>query len=485
MFIKALLARLSLCAVALVLLPATVLAYDAQAVLKRAAQAMGEPQSIRYVAEGTGYTYGQAFVPGQAWPKITVHNLTRTINYSTGAMREEITLSRAAPKGGGGYPLSGQQRNDQFVSGAYAWNMAGANAQAGPRFVTERIHQLWVTPHGVIQAALKNKASVEFQTKAGKSLAVLSFSEPGRFVAKAFINDAFLVERVESRLPDPVLGETNSVISYFDYRDVGGAKFPMRIEQSQGGHPTMALAVKEVQANAPADIQVPESVAKSSERVVADKVADGVWFISGGSHNSVAIEMKDHMVLVEAPLNDGRSLPVIEQVKLLAPGKPLRFVINTHNHFDHAGGVRTAVAQGATLVTQAGNKAFFERNLSSPNRIAPDLLAKVGKMAKPKIMTVGEKLVLSDGSRSIELHRIRGGNHNDTFLMAYLPKEKLLIEADVFTPPPPNTPAPASPNANNLTLLENVERLKLSVDRILPLHGRAVPYADLLAALGK
>jgi glyoxylase-like metal-dependent hydrolase (beta-lactamase superfamily II) len=197
----------------------------------------------------------------------------------------------------------------------------------------------------------------------------------------------------------------------------------------------------------------------------------------------VAIEMKDHLVLVEAPLNDGRSAPVIEQVKLRAPGKPVRFVVNTHNHFDHSGGVRTAVALGATLITQAGNKAFFEKNLSSQNRIAPDLLAKAGK--KAKIVTVGEKLVLSDASRAIELHRIRNGNHNDTFLMVYLPKGRLLIEADVFTPQPPNTPPPKSPNANNLTLLENVERLKLSVDRILPLHGRVVPYAELLVAVGK
>lgn len=471
------------CYFALALAPAYALDSDASAVLKRAASAMGEPKTLHYVTEGTGYTFGQAFTPGMAWPKITVHSQIRSINFDTGAMREEMTLSRAEPKGGGGYPLAGQQRNDQFVSGASAWNMAGTNAQPGPRFVVDRLHQLWITPHGVIKAAQRNNATVEFKTVGGKSLAVVSFTEPGRFQATAFINENYLVERVESRLPDPVLGDVASVTSYADYRDQGGVQFPSRIQQSQGGHPTLDVTVKEVKVNVPVEIQVPDAVLKATERVAVEKVAEGVWFLAGGSHNSVAIEMKDHMVLVETPLNDGRSTAVMAQVKQLAAGKPIRFMINSHNHFDHSGGVRTAVAEGATIVTQAGNKVYFEKILANPNKISPDLLAKSGK--KANIMAVGDKQVMTDGVRTIELHRIHDSVHNNTFQMVYLPQEKLLIEADAFTPPPPNTPAPATPNANNVNLVDNIERLKLSVDRILPLHGRVVPLDDLYVAVGK
>ena len=245
----------------------------------------------------------------------------------------------------------------------------------------------------------------------------------------------------------------------------------------------MDVTVKEVKTNVPVDIQVPEAVLKATERVAVEKVAEGVWFLAGGSHNSVAIEMKDHMVLVETPLNDGRSSAVMAQVKQLAAGKPIRFMINSHNHFDHSGGVRTAVAEGATIVTQAGNKAYFEKILTNPNKISPDLLAKSGK--KAKIVAVGDKHVMTDGVRTIELHRMQDSVHNNTFQMVYLPKEKLLIEADAFTPPPPNTPAPATPNANNVNLVDNIERLKLSVDRILPLHGRVVPLDDIYVAVGK
>ena len=474
-------------ALAVMLMPhAAMAADDATAVLKRAAAAMGEPKTLRYVAEGTGYTFGQAFVPGAAWPKITVHSQIRTINYDTGSMREEITLSRAEPRGGGGYPLSGQQRNDQFVSGQHAWNMAGTNPQPGARFVNDRTHQLWVTPHGALRAALRNRATVKFHTRGGKSVAAVSFTEPGRFAATLFLDGEYLVERVESRLPDPVMGDVASVASYSEYRDTGGVKFPSRIRMSQGGHPTLEVTVKEVQPNAPADISVPDAVANASERVTADRVADGVWFIAGGSHNSVAIEMKDHMVLVETPLFDGRSDPVLAEVKKLGNGKPIRYVVNSHHHFDHSGGLRSAVGAGATLVVSAVAKPYFERVFANPNRISPDSMAKSGKKAKVIAFATGKnaKKVFSDGSRSFEIHSIADAGHAEGFNMVYLPKEKLLIEADGFTPPPPNAPVPATPNSNSVNLAENIERLKLDVDRILPLHGRVVPLADLKRFIG-
>ena len=454
-------------------------AEDAEALLKRVSAAMGttDIKTLRYVAEGTGYTFGQAYTPATAWPKITVHSQVRTINYDTGAMREEFTLSRAEPKGGGGYPLSGQQRNEWYVADGYAWNVAGTNTLPGSRFVMDRTHQLWLTPPGIVRAALRNKAQARFDAK--NSLAAVTFTEPGRFTATAYVNGDYLIERVESRVPDAVLGEMPVVTTYSDYRDFGGVKFPGRIRQSQAGHPVLDVTVKEVQRDAPADITIPDAVKTATERVTTEKVAEGVWFVAGGSHNSAVIEMKDHLVLVESPLGDMRAEPVIQMVKLLAPGKPIRYVINSHNHFDHSGGLRAAAAEGATIVTQADNRAYFEKAFATPNRIAPDLLAKSGR--KPKFVAVKDRMTMTDGSRTFDIIRITDSVHNDTFLMVYLPKEKVLIEADAYTPLPPNAPPPATANALNVNLVENIERMKLSVDKILPLHGRVVPASELYA----
>jgi len=243
------------------------------------------------------------------------------------------------------------------------------------------------------------------------------------------------------------------------------------------------VQVREVQPNAAVDISTPDAVRSASERVTTDKIADGVWFVGGGSHNSVAIEMKDHLVLVETPLSDGRSAPVIDAVKALAPGKPIRYVINSHQHFDHAGGLRAAVAEGATIVTQSANVPYLERAFATPNRIAPDRLAASGR--KASFMAVNERAQLSDGTRTIDIHRITDSIHNDTFLMVHLPAEKILIEADAYTPLAPGAAPPATPNGNNLNLIANVERLKLNVERIAPLHGRVVPAADLYTTAGK
>src|SRR6185369_5753936 len=159
------------------------------------------------------------------------------------------------------------------------------------------------------------------------------------------------------------------------------------------------------------------------ERVVSEKAADGVWFLSGGSHNSALIEMADHLILVESPLYDGRAQAVMAEARKLAPGKPIRYVVNSHHHFDHSGGLRTAAAEGASLVGVNGRRTF------------------------------------SDGSRTVEILMVENSVHAQGFMMVWLPRERILVEADAYTPGPPGTPAPAQPNANNVNLAQNIERL--------------------------
>jgi len=455
---------------------------DATSTLSRSAQAMGSSglKTLRYAGNGTGFTFGQAYTPGGVWPKITVHSMTRTIDYDSGAMREEIVLSRAEPLGGGGYPPSGEQRNDQFINGEIAWNQNGTTVAPGPRFVTDRMHQLWITPHGALKAAQRNRATAR---RNADGTTAVSYTQPGRFSATLLVGADGLVMQVDSVFADPVLGDTKAITTYADYRDFGGVKFPMRVRQTMGGHPVLDLAVSAVEVNPAASLDVPEAARNQAERVVVERLGAGVWFLAGGSHNSVAIEMADHLVLVEAPLNDARTLAVIEQVKTLAPGKPIRYVINSHGHFDHSGGVRAAVAEGATVVTSAANVPYFERAFATPNALRPDRMAQAGKAAR--FVPVTEKLAMADAMRAMELHAIAGSPHADSFLMLYLPEERILIEADAFTPGAPNAPPPATPNPNHLNLIANIERLGLPVDRIVPLHGRVVPVADLYVAAGK
>ena len=471
---------------ALALMPRLGHGDEPKAVLDGVAKAMGDVKSIQYTGNGAYFFLGQNVAPGTPWPRFNLKTYTRSINYDTPAMRDEFIRTQADPaaRGGGGIPLIGEQRLIQGVSGTDAWNQVGENPPTAViAAVADRQHQLWITPQGVIKAAIKNNATVETQTVDGKKMTVISFTVPGQLKVKAFVNDRNLVEKVESWNTNPVLGDMATETTYADYKDFGGAQFPTRITQKQGGFPTLDLTVTDVKPNAPADIQIPDNVRQASVKVTAEKVADGVSYLTGGTHHSVLIEMSDHLVVIEGPQDDARAAAVIAEVKKLVPNKPIKYVVNTHHHFDHAGGLGAFAADGATIITHDVNKAFLEQSLAAPRTIQPDKLAQSGK--KATVDGMQDKRVLSDGTHTVELYLIKGTPHGDGLFMAYLPKEKLLVEADAFTPAPPNATPPAQPNPAQVNLYDNIERLNLAVDQILPLHGRKVPLAELQKAIGK
>jgi glyoxylase-like metal-dependent hydrolase (beta-lactamase superfamily II) len=472
--------------VALALMPRLGNGQDSRAVLDGVTKAMGDVKSLQYAGNGAYFFLGQNVAPGTPWPRFNLKTFTRTINYDTPAMRDDFVRTQADPaaRGGGGIPLIGEQHLIQGVSGTDAWNQVGENPPTPAiAAVADRQLQLLITPQGVIKAAIKHNATVETQTVDGKKMTVTSFTVPGQFKVKAFVNDRNQVEKVESWNSNPVLGDLQTETTYADYKDFGGAQFPTRITQKQGGFPTLDLTVTDVKPNAPADIQIPDNVRQASVKVTADKVADGVWYLTGGTHHSVLIEMSDHLVVIEGPQDDARAAAVIAEVKKLVPNKPIKYVVNTHHHFDHAGGLGAFAADGATIITHDVNKAFLEQSLAAPRTIQPDKLAQSGK--KATVDGMQDKRVLSDGTHTVELYLIKGTPHGDGLIMAYLPKEKLLVEADVFTPAPPNATPPAQPNPAQVNLYDNIERLNLAVDQILPLHGRKVPLAELQKAIGK
>jgi Zn-dependent hydrolases, including glyoxylases len=438
-------------------------------------------KTFQITANGKMWGVGQATSPMAANPRSYIRSLTRIYDFSAGAMRDELvrTQGEAPPSGGDSQPIEGEQRMISLVSGDLAWNESGKDMIAASQDANERAHAIIISPHGIVRAAFANNATVGKRTIDGREMTVISFNVRGKHKVVAYANDQNAIEKVESSYGHPVVGDMKVVTYYGPYRDFGGIKFPAKIIQYQDGLPSLDVTVSAVRANPTIDVVVPGNVRSEPVTVKSEKVADGIWFIGGGSHNSVLIEMKDYLIVIEAPLDDGRSTAVMGEVKKLVSGKPIKYLVNTHHHIDHSGGVRAYAAEGITIVTHELSRPYFEKALANSWTLSPDRLAKSKK--KPVFQTMGDNMVLTDGTRSVELYQIVGSGHHDGLVMAYLRKEKLLVEADAFSP----FGVPKTPNPYSVNLEANVRRLNIDVDKILPLHGNIVPYVELMKAIGK
>jgi glyoxylase-like metal-dependent hydrolase (beta-lactamase superfamily II) len=467
-------------AILVLLLPIAGAAQDSRAALDGVAKAMGAGAvtSIKYSGSGVNFQVGQNYSPEMPWPRFVVKSFTRSVSYETASIQDELvrTQGENPPRGGGGQPVVGEQRQNFVARGDFAWNVVGDTTPPAPVALLDRQLQLWTTPHGVVKLAMASSTAVQGNT--------FSFTVPARFRIWATVNSQNLVEKVVAVVPNAVLGDMRVEINYADYKDFGGVKFPMKIRQMVDAHPALDLTVTDVQPNAAVNIAIPDPVLKTPApyaRVTSQMVAEGVWYVTGGTHHSVVIEMKDHLILVESPLNDDRAVAVLGEVKKLS-SKPIKYLVITHHHFDHSGGVRGVAAEGVTVIAHDVSKPFFEKTLAAPATVNPDRLAKSAK--KGTVEGTGTKRTLTDGTRMVDIHHIAGNVHHGGIIMVHLPKEKLLIEADVYTPPAPNAPAPTSVNPNWVNLADNIKRLNLTVDNIVPIHGRMVPTADLHKAIG-
>jgi glyoxylase-like metal-dependent hydrolase (beta-lactamase superfamily II) len=276
---------------------------------------------------------------------------------------------------------------------------------------------------------------------------------------------------------------------YSDYKSFGGTLFPSQILQKQDGFPSLALTVTSVTSNPVVDIKVPDNTRAAASappvRVEAQRVADGVFWLTGGTHHSLAIEMTDHSVLVDVPNGEAQALAVIAKTKELFSGKPIRYVIAMHHHWDHLGGIRTAIDEGATIVTHGTNRSFLERAAKASPTIHPDRMSMSNRALK--LSMVGSEGTLTDGDRTIKLYAMSGFEHTGDMLMVYLPKEELLAEADAYAPlQSPDTLQIATKRSYAAALVDNIQRLKLQVQTIVPFHGgRTASFAEVARQAGK
>lgn len=455
-----------LIAIAVVSLP--IQGQDAKSIVATAAKAMGAENLKTVQLSGSGSAaagIGQNVNPNAGWPTVRVKSYTRQLDLD--AMASSVQSVRV--------------QNNADVP---ANSVIAANAPWTQQY------DLWITPYAFLKGAASNPVTVRPGTLDGVKYNVVSFTLQNKYKVEGYINEQNMVSRVRTWLDNDVLGDMLVEATYNDYKDFGGLKAPTVVITKQGGFATSILVVSDAKANAAVTIPAAapvQAAAAPAVTVDTEKIADGVYYLKGGSHHSVLVEFANHVTLIEAPLSEARTTALLAEVKKLYPNKPLTEVINTHHHFDHSGGLRAVVDAGLPIMTHDINKAFYETTFTNPRTMNPDKLEQSKK--KPNIVTTGDDKILTDATRTLELHLIRNNPHNDGILMAFLPKEKVLVEVDLYNPPAANAPAPAAnapvPPAA-LALVADLEARRLDFETILPLHGPGkVTRADLYAFVKK
>jgi glyoxylase-like metal-dependent hydrolase (beta-lactamase superfamily II) len=486
--------KLAAVAICAAFLGGSALAQDAKSVITAAEKALGDLKSITYSGSAKDVSFQQCGANstdmtcrGPHDPMRPINNYVRVIDVATSASRATGATNNI---GGGGSTAAAPGTLFQGVTPQQA---DVTRPWAGSL-------EFYLTPWGFLKGAAENNATVSKKKVDGKNYTVLSWSPKvtapsgKNYVINGYVDEKNMVDRVETWLEENIMGDMHILATYTGWKDFGGVMAPAKIVQTRGGWPFFEVDVTSAKGN-PSDVAtlVPAPAprgggpgggapgAPPAMTVTSEKLGDGLYRLTtgNGSYDSVIVEFKDYVMMLEAGQSIARGEAYIAETKKLFPNKPIRYVMNTHPHSDHTGGLPALVAEGATIITQKNNEEFLTRALNTPRTLMTDVLAKNPK--KAKVEAVAEKKVYSDGTRTVEMYHVFPAPHSNGLLIAYIPKEKVLFQGDFSITP--GQPA----NDHVKALAPVLDRLKLDYDRYINVHASAAPQtkADLTKAMGK
>jgi glyoxylase-like metal-dependent hydrolase (beta-lactamase superfamily II) len=454
-----------------------------QQIINDAAAALGGRDRILAVktlvieGEGSNGNLGQDMTMEATGQKFMLSGYKRSIDVAGTRARIEQTRTPNFAY------FQGQQPQKQVlgVDGEVAYNIApnGTATRAANAAARDRRADIFHHPITIVRAALDPGAKLANPRTAGSERAVEVTTAQGLKFTLAIAEGTKLPSRVVSMSENANMGDVAIETSFADYQEVSGLKLPAKLTTKTDKYTTVEIqATKQTVDGDAGDLAAPAAAASAPPvtgpppaNVTVQEVAPGIWFLAGQSHNSVVVEFTDHLMLIEAPQNEVRTLAVIAKARELRPDKPLTHVIDSHHHFDHSGGIRAAVSEGLSVTTHKANAAWYQEAVGRAHSIVADALSKNPKALK--IEPVDDSMVIKDDKRTVQVFHIDGSPHADTLLMTYFPKERILVEADVWSPG-----AAVQPYAANL--LENIKKHNLKVDKILPIHGTVAPFSELL-----
>ena len=354
-------------------------------------------------------------------------------------------------------------------------------------------------------------SSIEDQKLGDQTLPAVAYTEgPNKYIIM-FDRTTKLPAAVRTRDEDNIWGDSNYDMVLSDWRTVGGVKMAHTRSHRLGDMEVQRLAFSEITTNtpiAPATFAVPEAVKAAAKPPATGNVpyqwvirrlflgrftdSDAIYFppggkfqlvelapnvqmVQGGGANNLIVNMKDGIAVFDAPVDDGQSKWVIDAAKAKYPGKPIKYLVLTHHHMDHTGGMRAFAAEGATVIVPSPDKAYFEQVVKTPHTLEPDAQQKAMKAAN--VQEVKDTLSLKDDMAEINLYNIPNP-HVDGFLLAHVVKDNILWVTDLISPR-----GQVARSAGTLAVGEALRKYGITGATIAGGHGTTTKQADIAATL--
>jgi glyoxylase-like metal-dependent hydrolase (beta-lactamase superfamily II) len=314
----------------------------------------------------------------------------------------------------------------------------------------------------------------------GRPHEVVTFVMPDTQQVALYIDaKSGLVSKYELLFVDSLTGVEASEIIFGDYQQAGGYQVPRRWTNRQAGEDQTRYTVQAEFNPAVTDESFAVAVAAAGYQDVKpvpttleekiESLGDGVYVIhnvANQNYNALAVGFEDHVAVVEAPFSSDGADAVIKRIKELFPGKPIRYVAMTHHHGDHIGGLRSFIAEGATVITTAANRPVVESMAAASQN---DRLAREPR--KPEFLLLKNgRHVLEDGTRRLELIDVGPNPHAREMVIAWLPNEKVVFQGDLFFVPANDAPF-GPPQPSTASFAKKLRELKLPVEKIAAVHG--------------
>ncbi len=368
--------RLAAVAICLAYPCGNAMAQDAKTVIANAQKALGDPKSITYSGSAKDVAFQQCGANSTAMSCQGTHDPMRPINNYV----RVIDLAAPASRATGATNNIGPGGSTALTPGTFFQQVTPQQADVSQPWASSL--EFYITPWGFLKGAAENNATVSGRKVKGHTVlmwspAVKSPSGKSYFI-NGFVDENNLVDQVETWLGENIMGDMHIVATYTGWKDFGGVKAPSKIVQTRGGWPFFEVDVTAAKAN-PADVAtlVPAPAPAAGRGgpggggrgpapalvVTTEKLGDGLWKLTtgAGSYDSIIVEFKDYVMMLEAGQSEARGLAYVAEIKKLVPNKPIRYVWNSHPHSDHTGGLPVLVAEGATIVTQKNNETFLEK----------------------------------------------------------------------------------------------------------------------------